>query len=356
MVFVSAFATPSDPVLTAIFNTTLAVFAAALLLIAVIVMLRIALMSRQRRLRRVQARWRHLLAQAAAGENTAPPHLAAADHYLVLHLWNQYQGSVKGEASEHLNRFARDAGLSDVAGALIEGNTRERLIAMATLGHLRDTSFMKRLFSLSQNDNASLSLAAASAMLRIDPRQAIPRLLPAICTRQNWPVARLLPLLRHQPALVLPLLKKLRHAGTENLPRMLELAEGLPHENLAPLLRELLRKLLPRSHDPQCLAACLKALRDPTDVALARQCLHHPAWLVRLQAVRALERLGAEADLPRFVEALCDPQWWVRRRAAQALVRLPYMNPQQIDRLRHQVSDRFAADALAQAIAERASP
>ena len=62
-------------------------------------------------------------------------------------------------------------------------------------------------------------------------------------------------------------------------------------------------------------------------------------------------RWGAIAE--RLCRALSDPQWWVRYRAAQALCALPRADLAKLQALTQQLTDRFAADILRQALAER---
>jgi hypothetical protein len=49
---------------------------------------------------------------------------------------------------------------------------------------------------------------------------------------------------------------------------------------------------------------------------------------------------------------LSDAHWWVRYRAARALLALPGMRPEVVESACSKLQDHFAADILAQAIAE----
>jgi HEAT repeat protein len=72
-----------------------------------------------------------------------------------------------------------------------------------------------------------------------------------------------------------------------------------------------------------------------------------------VQAAKALGRIGGRADVERLVALLADREWWVRYRAAQALVELPWLKRADLDALRASLEDRFAADMLAQVMAEQ---
>jgi hypothetical protein len=55
------------------------------------------------------------------------------------------------------------------------------------------------------------------------------------------------------------------------------------------------------------------------------------------------------------VRLLADREWWVRYRAAQALVELPWLKRADLEALHATLDDRYAADMLAQVMAEQAA-
>ena len=81
--------------------------------------------------------------------------------------------------------------------------------------------------------------------------------------------------------------------------------------------------------------------------------LSHGDARVRLAAVQTLARLASPEDLPRLTHALSDRAWPVRQAAADALAAAPFVDKPWLERLRASVSDRYAAEALGRAIAER---
>jgi HEAT repeat protein len=83
-----------------------------------------------------------------------------------------------------------------------------------------------------------------------------------------------------------------------------------------------------------------------------RALLAHEDWQVRVQAAKALGRIGDRGDTERLVALLADREWWVRYRAAQALVELPWLTRADLDALHAALDDRYAADMLAQVMAE----
>ena len=349
-----ASATLSDPLLYGVFVSALAVLAASVLLLIAIALLRLRLIRRERRIKIILDRWRPLLAMAAAGDLSQAPPIDDAEGELLLPLWNQLRESVRGESEASLDAFARSIGLERTARALLaSGNTRARLLAMNTLGHIGTAAITAELERNCHSDDAIVSLAAARALLRIDSARTLPTLVPLMLERTDWPIARLAPMLRvaDTARLELVLAEALSRVRGTALERLLLIAAVLPQERSSQWARTALEK----SENEAQIAAALRLVSDPRDAPLVRRFLQHPSWQVRVRAVTTLEAVGSAADLPRLVVALADPEWWVRLRAARTLARLPFLNREHLARLRDSVSDRFARDALTQAIAEERS-
>lgn len=349
-----ASATLSDPLLYGVLLSALAVTALSVLLLIGIVLLRVRLIQRERRTEAILARWRPLLSMAAAGDLSTAPPIDEAEGELLLPLWNQLRESVRGEAETSLDAFARNIGLDRTARALLaSGNTRARLLAINTLGHIGTTETAVELERFCRDEGSIVSLAAVRALLRIDSTWALPRILPLMLERADWSMARLFPMLRAADGARLELvltdaLSRVRGAALE---RLLLIAAVLPQERTSHWARAALEK----SETEEQIAAALRLVGDPRDAPLVRRFLQHPDWRVRVRAITTLERVADAGDLPRLVTALADSEWWVRLRAARTLVRLPFLDSANLGRLRDSVSDRFARDALNQAIAEERS-
>ena len=359
-----ASATLFDPLLHAVLISALVVTALTFTLLIVIVLLRFLFIRRERRLRRILDRWRPLLARAAAGEVVDAPQLDAMEGELLLPLWNRLRESIRGESEASLDAFAHRIGLDGIARSLLaSGNTRSRLLAINTLGHigvagtfdedkgtertLRDAVMLERLCV----DNSTIvSLAAARALLRLDSTWALPRLVPQMVQREDWSMVRLLPMLRvaDTARLELVLADILPRVEGSALERLLLIAAILPQNRTAHWARMALEK----SADVAIITAALRLVGDPRDAPIVRRYLQHPSWQVRVRAVTALARVADTEDLPRLITALSDPEWWVRLRAARALTQLPFIDREYLARLCETVSDRFARDALLQVIAE----
>jgi HEAT repeat protein len=113
------------------------------------------------------------------------------------------------------------------------------------------------------------------------------------------------------------------------------------------------RTVLDKCKNDEIIADGLKFLCEPCDLPVVHGHLGHPSWVVRLQAARALGRIGTCEDLPHLTTLLGDSSWWVRYRAAQALVALTRGEPQVLSQLKSNLTDRYARDMLDMAMAEQ---
>lgn len=342
---------PNDPILAAAFWTGTGALLLTLMLGLQIVRLRMALRARARRETRVLARWRPLLNAAIVGEapSTLPP-LARAERLHFIKLWVHLQASLRGEACAALNDIARRLGLDREAHAMLGRRARtERLLGALLLGHLGERAAWPQLMQLAVADDATLSLTALWALVRIDPRAAADVLTPMFVERGDWAMSHVAGILKQAgkevEAVLAALLPQL-HAA--RLPRALRIAEALRIEPPSGLLADALG-----AGDVALVIAALRTVETPGTLPQVRLLLGHADWQVRVQAAKALGRIGAREDVTRLAALLSDREWWVRYRAAQALLDLPWMGAPELEALQASLTDRFAADILAQAMAEQ---
>jgi HEAT repeat protein len=300
--------------------------------------------------------WRPLLLERLVGDAAASlPGLARRDVPAFLVLWNHLQESLRGEARLRLAGLARAIGVDRYARRwLRRRGLRRRLLAVATLGHLGDAEVWPELERLARLAHPLLSLTAARALLQIDARRALTLLVPLFLTRGDWPAARIVTLLREAgPEVVSGPLAAAADVA-HNAEALARLAGFLDHAH-AELAMPVLQRLLANPQtDERVLTACLRALRGPQLLAAVRVMIAHPRWHLRMEAAKALGRIGLPEDLVRLEGLLGDAQWWVRYRAAQAIVRLPFLTRAEVERLRDRQADRYARDVLAHVLAERA--
>lgn len=334
----------------AYWTSVAAMIVVALMLIA-IAALRAALVLRERRERKVRARWRPILAQSIEALPHAVPHIARLDRYLVLYLWNSLHESLRGEAKEQINKLALASGVDVIVRKLLAGRSlRARLVALSTLGHLQDKTRWNEIVALAREDHPVISIVAARALLMIDKDAALPLLMPLIVTRSDWPVARVAGMLKEAgpDAVSEPVITALANANEHQVQRMVSYLR-LVHIDQAALA---IRGILAKYQTPNLLAACLKVMANPADLDVVRSHVAHSSWFVRVAVAHALGRIGRQEDVEALLKLLGDREWWVRYRAAQALISLPFLGKKELAAIAENLTDPFARDILQQAVME----
>jgi hypothetical protein len=334
--------------------SALTVATLTLVLAAQVLVMRSLLIVRTRRRDRFLRHWEPLLYEAV--ESDCPPSLprvASGDLFTFLTLWNYLQDSVIDDASRRLNDVAHRLGMVEISRRMLRRRgLRHRLMAIATLGHLRDRSVWNTLCACAASPQVVLSLAAARALVQVDREAAVRHLMPSIVTRSDWPAARVASLLRTAgPGVVSrPLVQAALEAGPKEAPRLIGLLDAAYQEAATPAIQQLLE----RTDEKETIAASLRALRDPQGLDSVRRFSTDPRWEIRVQAAAAIGRLGNAGDAHRLSMMLSDREWWVRFRAAKALCSILKDSPAELDELQRQHDDPFARDALTQARAEGA--
>ena len=329
-------------------------------MLAAVLLLRIQLLLRISQERRLTARWRPVLAQCVDGIPAKIPRIVRSDQYFVLRLWNYHHALMRGQASEHLNALIRRTGLVDAALRMLKhGNMQHRLLAIMTLGNLREERLLHEFQQLADDISPFISLAAVQALLQTDPVASLPWLLIRIGRREDWPLTRVLIMLRELgPDMVSrPLADALQAAAAApdadvQVPRLIKLLELAHPAVAAPAVRSAIALA---GDNIDVLASSVRALADPRDRELACSYARHPAWQVRVTAVIALRRFAAPEDRKLLVDMLSDPHWWVRHSAAETLLALPFVTVADLRKIQRILPDRYAVDTLREAIAEQAA-
>ena len=298
---------------------------------------------------RLAARWRPLLTRAALDEgdallDAAPPKPRHMVH--VMEEWNAFQDALRGGGTARLNELARAIGIDMAARRLLRrGGLGARILAVRTLGHLRDPADWRALQGQLVAANALLSFYAAAALIQIDAQRAMPGIALQLAEREEWPGEAIAGLLKEagtqvtrepiralifslEAAKVPPLLPWLGHADPI-----------LANEVGAQLLRG-------GSEDPRVVAAALLVLLDPAMLAEIRSLAGSPDAEVRKNLAITLGRLGDVHELDLLIALMGDSVWWVRYRAAQSLLRLRGMDSTGLDAVRGRLTDRYARDML----------
>jgi HEAT repeat protein len=308
--------------------------------------------ARRRAQKQLESQWLPLLVAAVEEVPQRLPAIAAHDMPALMSLWNHLHDSIKDLSVEALHQIAVRTGMDVAAQAMFaQPAVPDRVLAITTLGRLRDRSIWPALVALASHQDLLLSLAAARALVRIDPAEAIRLLLPIVATREDWPAATIDLMMQEAGADAIsePLVDAILHAPPDHAHRLIRFL-GLAHaEAAAPLLKLLIRQVT----SVESISACLRAFNDGEDLGAIRPFLFHPRWEVRVRAVDVLGRLGAAKDAPRLIAMLSDAEWWVRYRAAQALCSLLSSDLGRVKRLQATHGDPFARDMLTHVLAEQ---
>ena len=307
---------------------------------------------RERRAVRATSLWQPLLIDAIHDPPAALPALARRDVRTFLSIWNHLHETVLDEAKERLNDVATRLGVPAMARRMAaRGHVGRRLLGVVTLGQLRDRSMWEALAAAAAQPSMTLSLAAARALIQIDARAGIERLMPLVASRLDWPPSRVVQLLQAAGPDVIsgPLARAALAADAAHAPRLIRYLDVVHCETAIPTVRQIVHRI----NDADVLGACLRVFRDPEDLDTVRAFLGDPRWQVRVQAASALGRVGTADDEPRLARMLGDPEWWVRYRAAHAVAALLADAPDRLDRLQRQHPNPFARDILRQVQAER---
>ena len=315
---------------------TITIHGFILLLVLWIIVSRVMRRSTERRRRNMFAVWRPLLAESLAEASTTLPSIQPRDHVLFLYLWNSLQESIKGEASGHLNDVARRLGMDTVAMRLLHtGRIRRQLLAVATLGHLKEASVWDELVRLAHAHNAFLAIEAARAIIRIRPQAAIPLLVPLFSTRSDWSPLKVMALLNEAGAdlAATALAQATVSAPPPIAARLIRLLASLRSPYALPIIRQLMNEQKPAEDVIAASLSFFGECSDPGDLTMVRVYLTHTTWYIRVQAATALGKIGLEEDEARLIGLLEDTYWWVRYRAAEALSNLPSMTEAKMAKL-----------------------
>lgn len=341
--------------------TKIALWSIAAVLLTTIVLffytvgLRLATISHAEVRRSFMLRWRDVFASsilsAEAARQQPLPRVHRREALDLLDEWNRARSMVDGNSVDYLIELAHRTDIPAIAKRLIRsGSVRSRILALQTIGHLKDGAFRKEIRALLDDENTAISITAAAALVDIDPRGGIAAIVPMIDSRRDWPKTRVSVLLRQAGSECIsePMYRAIRSADDAGKTYLLQFARLIESSVLDALVADLLRE----SRDPGVLSAALKMVSGysgvPRIVALAQ----HEVWFVRMQVANVLGRVGQQEHLALLESLLDDREWWVRYRAAQAIASLPFLGPNKLRELRQRQSDRFAGDILQQALAE----
>lgn len=301
---------------------------ATLVLLLQIAWLRLRLRRSEKEAARIQESWTPLLnAVLIEGVPAELPVLPPRQAAIFMRLWLRLHRAVRGDASLQLNQFALALHCDRHALRMLGGRKRrDKLLATLVLGTLRVQAAQAPLQGLARGADRVVAAQALWALAQIDPPSAATTMTPYFLDTAQWPPSMVAAVLGEARALCEPVLAQLAETcPAEQLPRLLQLSEALQAQLPSPLLARLLAL-----GQAGIVVGALRLVNDPALATQIRELLAHEDWRVRVQAARALTRIGGAQEVPFLQKALSDPQWWVRLRAAEALVSLPFLSTPQL--------------------------
>lgn len=336
-------------------SAQVAALASALMLLFALVVRR-RLRQQARLHARVIAAWRPLLTRIAieGGELPAFPPLPLRHLHFLMEEWNALRDAVRGESAGKLNETALALGF-DVAARRMMGSRRigRRILAIRTLGHLRDPSSWKALQEQLASTNALVSFYAAAALVQIDAQRAMPGIMLQLAERESWPGEAMARLLVDAGADIArePIRAMMLSLAADKVPALLP---WLAHVD-AVLGSEVASELMHRHpEDAGMVAAALLVVLDPGELPALAKFADSGDADVRQNLAGAYGRLGGLAETDTIVKLLCDRVWWVRYRAGHALLRLKGMDAARLEAVRTGLTDPYALDMLRHVSAEAA--
>jgi hypothetical protein len=330
--------------------------AAALLLASLLV--RRYLESEARRHARVIAAWRAPFARIAIdGDEATPlPPLPRSHIPYVMEEWNALNDAVRGDSSARLNAVALKLGL-DVAARrdLHAGAVGRRILAIRTLGHLRDPSSWKPLQEQLTDANALVSFYAAAALVAIDAQRAMPGIMNQLAERESWPGEAMARLLVDAGADIArePVRALMLSLAPGKIPPLLPWLAHVDAVLGSEVAVELLRR---HPGNDEIVAAALVVILDPGVLPELARFAASPDVNVRRNLAVAYGHLGGLADTETVSQLMCDKVWWVRYRAGQALLKLKGMTSERLETVRNRLTDSYARDMLEHVRAEATIP
>lgn len=341
-------------VTAALWSTIVAIGSAIVLFIYTLGMRAATTIAARRRVP-LLARWRRIFASAVVTDATvtwkALPAIRRNQIIEILEEWNLTRTTVSGSATDNLVSLGVHLGFPDIARRMLrKRQLQTKLLAVQTLGHLRDERSWLAIADAVQSPNSTLSVTAAAALVDIDAPRALRSLVPLIAIRRDWLQTRVAMFLRTagSEAISEPLCRAIRSGSPKSQVYLMKFAP-LMETAVADAIAD---DLVKNSQDPGVLGAALELLTGYGGLPRIDELARHEAWFVRLRVAQILGRAGLTEHLPLLERLLEDPEWWVRYRAAQSIASLPFLGPNALHRLQQRQTDDFARDILAQALAE----
>lgn len=306
-------------------------------------------------------RWRNIFKTVYTNEPVPDrlPGVAPKDWFIVLQLFVQFhEVREKDKPRAHevlpvLDAMANEIGIDEYALRLLEkGDDADKILALNVLGHVREPRAMDLAVALCEDEGPELSRAAAQCALRIDPR-FIDTMLELVRERDDWVRSRVEAMLKEvpQPELDPAMSRAIETADEHGKRRLLDYMRFC---SPGPA-RIICKNVLDHAHEDETIAAALRSLAPvagENDHGMALRYCEHRTPIVLLSALRILRKCVRYDDRALLIRLTAHRDYWVRLRAAEAAVQL-YGDTGLAQEFAAEHPDRYAKDAIRQALAER---
>lgn len=280
------------------------------------------------------------------------PPIAEKDKLTFLLLWNYLEELLLEESKENLRMLAQRIDLWRIATRVLrKRNLKSRLLAVNTLGWLKNKESWNSLTKLLKHRDTVFSLAVARALIRINPCKSTWVILPLMAEREDWSTDNCVDLIKliGTDEVTDKLILQIYRTPSRFLPKLIRLLDLLPPAETNPVVKKMLEKY----DDKEIICACLLVYSDFDNLQTVRGFLTHKDWEVRMQAAVCLGKYGFEEDIKYLATATTDTEWWVRYRSAQALAKIPTMTVQKLREIADQTADCFSRDVILRVTTER---
>lgn len=318
------------------------------------------LLSRFRR-NRIEEEWSEVFRYLRAGEEPhSYPVLSRGEKPAFLEFWLENRKLANGRFAVMLDELAQRIALQQTVINILHPGKLEIMprkvwlqgLAISAIEYLDSEETREVLLTMTAADNLFLVVQACTTLAKL----RVPKFEKEIIqTMFRFPADAPEIFAKVSQAggsevlhVIQPFLNRLPHHTVMNF---ISLAEQSHDDSLVPILLYRLR-VTTSQEEISALLRTLSLFEYPGLREAVLPFLKHQNLYVRIQAAKAIGRLGNESDIDRLLPLLSEEDWWLRYRAARAICKLNKMDRDSIARVSSNLSDKFARDIINHAYQE----
>lgn len=344
-----------------VFWASVVLFGLIFLSLAYLFFARIAYLTKQRRVKAVEAIWIPVFKPSGNTSGSESIPIKRWQYAYVLDIWANYRSLASKEHAHTLDQVAVSIGLDAYVARLLSTSAIRlsshpvwlRMLAITSAKWLRSDAIIKSLWQVLESHNRFLAVNACTCLIQL--------------RAENFEKAIIKILFRYPEEASTVTMQIGAAGGAEILHLLQSVLDKLPHYTLQNFIT-----LAERSKDPSLVPILVDKLHhyrtDEEASALIRSIGHigsaeqreditpfliHDNKYLRIQAVKSLGRIGTMSDIPNLETLLNHEDWWLRYRAAEAIVNLCGDDSGFVENLIGRQDDRYAIDILHHAIKEK---